>query len=534
MNSSDFILAKDSHTSKEKNCGKAITSVVVIDGKNYFKKQLAESCKNDLRHRMAMYKEFDAGRQISSPHIVKYVGINEDEQGLYVLMEHINGMSMAEKMETEPAYFRNQRNTVKMLKQLLEALKALHSKNIAYLDLKPENIMLTQISNDVKLTDLGGCFADCNDYTAESTHKYAAPELIEERLDDVDARTDIYGIGKLLEYIEQKTEKKLPKHLSNIMKHCLHEDKAKRYATADEVIKALNRRDKIAMTILLTITILSAALYGWKQFEGTEEHRLLVLEMRKDATIDGIHYKITSEDNATCMVIGAQMGKEVTTDFINLYIRDSIKIDGKTYHTTEIEDCAFKENMIAITSAFLPNSLGRIGEEAFLGCTQLTNLSIPEGMTKTEFASFKRTGIKNVLLSKNLEIVGHASFAECCNLKTIHIPEGVVLLELDAFACCFNLTGVSMPSTLKEISRGVFWECKSLKEIDIPANVTTIGEYAFYRCDSLKDVYNYSIEPQTVSVIFNRKDINIHVPAASVDKYRKAHHWKEMNIIGDL
>ena len=195
MNSSDFILAKDSHTSKEKNCGKAITSVVVIDGKNYFKKQLAESCKNDLRHRMAMYKEFDAGRQISSPHIVKYVGINEDEQGLYVLMEHINGMSMAEKMETEPAYFRNQRNTVKMLKQLLEALKALHSKNIAYLDLKPENIMLTQISNDVKLTDLGGCFADCNDYTAESTHKYAAPELIEERLDDVDARTDIYGIG---------------------------------------------------------------------------------------------------------------------------------------------------------------------------------------------------------------------------------------------------------------------------------------------------------------------------------------------------
>lgn len=144
---------------------------------------------------MAMYKEFDAGRQINSPHIVKYVGINEDEQGLYVLMEHINGMSMAEKMETEPAYFRNQRNTVKMLKQLLEALKALHSKNIAYLDLKPENIMLTQISNDVKLTDLGGCFADSNDYTAESTHKYAAPELIEERLDDVDARTDIYGIG---------------------------------------------------------------------------------------------------------------------------------------------------------------------------------------------------------------------------------------------------------------------------------------------------------------------------------------------------
>ena len=107
-------------------------------------------------------------------------------------------------------------------------------------------------------------------------------------------------------------------------------------------------------------------------------------------------------------------------------------------------------------------------------------------------------------------------------------------LELDAFACCDNLVKVEMPSTLKTICRGVFWECRKLKEICIPAGVTGIGEYAFFHCDSLTDVYNYSPEPQALAAIFNRRNINVHVPEASAEKYRNAHHWGDMNIIGDL
>ena len=218
MNSSDLIEIKDNRPAASISNGKSVKTVVVVGGKKYFKKQLTERCKDNLCHRMAMYKEFDVGRQINCPYIVKYIGINEDEHGMYVLQEHINGKSITEKIETEPSYFCNHRNTTKMLKQLLEALRVLHESNIAYLDLKPENIMLQQINNNVKLTDLGGCFADSNNYTAEYTRRYAAPELIEKRLDDVDARTDIYGVGKLLEYIEKKTGKKLPKHLERIMR----------------------------------------------------------------------------------------------------------------------------------------------------------------------------------------------------------------------------------------------------------------------------------------------------------------------------
>jgi hypothetical protein len=113
------------------------------------------------------------------------------------------------------------------------------------------------------------------------------------------------------------------------------------------------------------------------------------------------------------------------------------------------------------------------------------------------------------------------------HLKDIVVPEGVETLDVDAFGGCRGLQSVTLPSTLKRINRGVFWKCYALKEISIPAGCTTIGEYAFYHCDSLKHIYNHSPEPQNVPLIFNRKGITLHVPAASVDKYKAAAQWKE-------
>lgn len=525
MQSSDFVKAKGSIPTTDRE-GKSVTTVVVIDGEEYFKKQLTAECRDDLRLRMALYKEFNVGNRIDCPHIVKYKGIYEDEQGVYVLMEHINGMSVAEKMEAEPTYFTNLHHTVRLLRQLLKALKALHSQNVAYLDLKPENIMLTQVSNDVKLVDLGGCFADSNSYTAERTNEYAAPELAKDEMDEVDARTDIYGVGRLIQYIEEKAGLYLPKYLQRIKRRCLNEDKTRRYETVDEVLRALNRRGKIARNTVCCLMLAVACAIGWQWYTTTEHHRRTALRLQSDALIEGIYYAITSKDSATCKVIGL-------TDWNNLYIREKVLVKGKEYAVTEIADSAFK-GFDKVESANLPKELKAIGEQAFFGCRSLVTVTLPEGFSKLGHACFKGTGIRNVSFPRSLKSIGHASFAECQNLTSLVIPEGVETLEMDAFACCHNLKSVQLPSTLKTIARGVFWDCPSLEEITIPAGVATIGEYAFFYCTALKHVYNHSPEPQPVSVIFKKPGITVHVPAASVEKYRNAHHWKEMNIVGDL
>ena len=79
--------------------------------------------------------------------------------------------------------------------------------------------------------------------------------------------------------------------------------------------------------------------------------------------------------------------------------------------------------------------------------------------------------------------------------------------------------------------------CFELQEITIPAGVTTIGEYVFFDCHKLRHIYNYAPEPQSLSTIIRRGQVQyvtVHVPAASVEKYRNAHHWKDMIIVGDL
>ena len=81
MQSSDFVKVLQPCTNGVK---RSETTVVVIDGKEYFKKQLPEKYRGDLRLRMALYKEFNVGRQLDCPYIVKYTDINEDENGVYV------------------------------------------------------------------------------------------------------------------------------------------------------------------------------------------------------------------------------------------------------------------------------------------------------------------------------------------------------------------------------------------------------------------------------------------------------------------
>ena len=528
MESSDFVKAtgNSSLTFHANDAGRMSSMVVVVNGKEYFRKQLPEQSRGDLRLRMALYKEFNVGRQIDCPYIVKYTEINEDENGVYVLMEHVNGMSMAEKMKAEPAYFSNLRNTTKLLRQLLKALKALHSKNIAYLDLKPENIMLTQVSNNVKLIDLGGCFADSNSFTAERTKAYAAPELANDLIGEVDARTDIYGVGKLIEYIEVNAGVRLPEYLKQIKQRCLQEDKTQRYATADAVLDALNRKVQVMRGAIYGMVVLVACALGWQWYSSTEHYHRTSLWLRSDALIDGVYYAKSSEDSATCCVMGWK-------DQTNLYLRDKIVIKGKEYTTTEIADGVFKGRE-EIESVFFPKGLRRIGAEAFFGCKSLLNVTLPEGFTELGHACFKGSGVKNVSFPKSLKSIGHASFAECNNMTGLVIPEGVETLEMDAFACCANLVNVRLPSTLKTISRGVFWDCPGLTEITIPAGVTTIGEFAFFYCNNLKHVYNYAPEPQAVSVIFKFPYVKIHVPAASVGLYRNAQHWEALEITGDL
>lgn len=84
--------------------------------------------------------------------------------------------------------------------EVLLALEYLHSKNIMYRDLKPDNIMLDG-QGHVKLIDFGlsKCNVDSDNYTSGSflgSHAYLAPEILSNK--SYGKSVDWYNLGVLL------------------------------------------------------------------------------------------------------------------------------------------------------------------------------------------------------------------------------------------------------------------------------------------------------------------------------------------------
>ena len=506
---------------------------VRIGGKEHFMKQLRPELKDDWRYISAYQKEYEVGRKINNPYIVRYESIDENANGLYILMEHVNGYTLDEKLTMDPEYFSRGNNFEKLFTQILKGLKALHEANVAYMDLKPDNVMLTQVNGNVKIIDLGFCFADAYSHTVGCSYEYAAPELQEGALERVDARTDIYAVGRLMLYVKEAACVNVSKRLQRIIDRCIQPDMQNRYANVNEVLMDLTHRRKWIMRLTIaSVLILSLAL-GFFTFSKTSAYKFAKLELKwwlrqpvYDISYDEVYYRILSKDSLTCMAVG---GRELK----DLYIHKEVPHNGNTYKTVAIESEAFAG--WKIESVYIPDGVREIGDMAFNRCHEVLSLDIPQSVERIGIKCFDdMKSIRNLSLSGNLKKISHNAFTSCRGLKRLTIPEGVEVLDLDCFAYCSSLETVTLPSTLTTINRGVFWNCTMLKEISIPASVSTIGEYVFFYCNSLTDVYNYSPIPQSVPPIFNKQGITLHVPKGSEKAYSNTDNWNVANVVGDI
>lgn len=83
--------------------------------------------------------------------------------------------------------------------------------------------------------------------------------------------------------------------------------------------------------------------------------------------------------------------------------------------------------------------------------------------------------------------VGEKAFYGCTNLTSVVIPEGVTNIGDSAFYNCSSLTNVVFPTTLKSIGASAFVSCRNLKSVQIEAPRLTIGDEAFRNCDKIEE-----------------------------------------------
>lgn len=218
---------------------------VRLYGKLHFLKRLKPDLSIDPRFVAALEKEFETGYRLDHPTLVHYVSKGVD----YLLMEYVDGETLGQFVAHHPDFFKSRKNTNRLLSQLLDVLGYLHAHQVVHLDLKPDNILITRIGQNVKLADLGYCYTDTYTDTMGRTDKYAAPEQLQGA--PVDERTDIYAVGKILESLP------CPHIYNKVISHCTESDPQKRYQSAEEMLRALpNSNSSLRWLYLLSILVI--------------------------------------------------------------------------------------------------------------------------------------------------------------------------------------------------------------------------------------------------------------------------------------
>ena len=248
MDSSQFSVNQRSYESLESLDTQGATCDtfrVKLYGKLHFLKRLKPEFANDIRYQEAFRKEFETGYRLEHPNLVRYISMSDDG----ILMEYIDGETLTQYLANNPDYFKDRKNTDKFLRQLLDSVGYLHSHQVLHLDLKPDNILLTHINNDVKLIDLGCCYTDTFSDTQGRTNRYAAPEQL--ACESVDVRTDIYAIGKILELLPASSI------YNKEIARCTAPDPSARYQSVDEILHDIDHQRQYYRYVALFVAIVA-------------------------------------------------------------------------------------------------------------------------------------------------------------------------------------------------------------------------------------------------------------------------------------
>ena len=152
------------------------------------------------------------------------------------------------------------------------------------------------------------------------------------------------------------------------------------------------------------------------------------------------------------------------------------------------------------TSYVIPDSVTRIGDGAFEGCTSLKSLVTPDSVTSIGGSAFENCySLSSLVLPDSVTSIGAWAFSGCSDLADIVIPDGVTSIGNYAFCGCESLADIVIPDGVTSIGNYAFCGCESLTDIVIPDSVNSIGSSAFEGCTSLSSV----VIPDSVTRIGN-------------------------------
>ena len=215
--------------------------------------------------------------KLKHPYIVGVYDFYEDENGLYIFMEYIEGTPLDEYIEKKSGPISSER-AIPIMKKVLDAFSYAHSQGIIHRDIKPSNIMIDD-NDDIKVLDFGIAKILDDDKSLTKTGQmgtvfYMSPEQV--KGDKVTEKSDIYSLGVTFyqiltglnpygglttefEIYNKITQESLPNpqsvypgipyFLCSVLEKSLQKEPVDRFSTCQEFINAINNEEELIIEI---------------------------------------------------------------------------------------------------------------------------------------------------------------------------------------------------------------------------------------------------------------------------------------------
>ncbi|MBN1515309.1 protein kinase [Candidatus Sumerlaeota bacterium] len=214
-------------------------------------------------HQQRMLREAQTVAQVASKHIVSIYDIITSEDEFSITMEYVDGETLRRKLHAHHKIPLEQ--ALRYVCQMAEGLQAAHDSDVIHRDVKPENILITNATDEVKMVDFGlARLSDDSHLTKEGvvvgTMAYMSPEQI--RSEGIGPCVDIYACGVVMyemllgerpftgenilaQHLHKvpptpnELDSEIPPDISDLVARCLAKDPTERPQTCAEIIESI-------------------------------------------------------------------------------------------------------------------------------------------------------------------------------------------------------------------------------------------------------------------------------------------------------